>query len=70
MVVLATCKNEENQIKNEGASVVTTLTIYQFLRCPRAANFIIGNGIWPKFKLYGCPCYFENEEVLLKNEGT
>ena len=28
MVVLATCKNEEDPIKNEGARVVTTLSIY------------------------------------------
>ena len=27
MVVLVTCKNEENPIKNEGATVVTTLSI-------------------------------------------
>ena len=27
MVVLVTCKNEEDQIKNEGAGLVTTLFI-------------------------------------------
>ena len=27
MVVLVTCKNEEDQVKNEGARVVTTLSI-------------------------------------------
>ena len=28
MVVLVTCKNEEDPIKNEGVKVVTTLSIY------------------------------------------
>ena len=29
MVVLVTCKNEEDPIKNEGARVVTTMLHYQ-----------------------------------------
>ena len=32
MVVLVTCKNEEDPIKNEGARVVTTLLIFKILR--------------------------------------
>ena len=50
MVVLVTCKNEEDPIKNEGARKVTTLSI-KFLRCSRAANSIIGDGILTEFKL-------------------
>ena len=37
MVVLLTCKNEEDLIKNEGARVLTRLSII-FFRCPRAAQ--------------------------------
>ena len=49
MVVLVTRKNEGYPNKNEGARVVTTLSI--FLRCLRGANSIIGDGILEKFKL-------------------
>ena len=49
MVVLVTCKKDEDSIKNEGARVVTTLSI-NFLRCSRAANSIKGDGILTKFK--------------------
>ena len=48
MYVLITCKYEEDPIKNEGARVLTTLCI-NFLRRPRADNFGVGGGIWPKF---------------------
>ena len=53
MVVLVTCKNEEDPIKNEGARVVTQqcYIMNQFLRCSRAANSLIGDGILTKFKL-------------------
>ena len=50
MVVLVTCKNEDNPIKNEGPRVVTTLSI-NFLRCSRAAKSIIGDGISMELKL-------------------
>ena len=43
-------KNDENQIKNEGAIVLTTLNII-FFKHSRAANSTISSGIWPKFKL-------------------
>ena len=45
MVVLVTLKNEEDPIKNEHN------IINQFLRCSRAANSIIGDGILTEFKL-------------------
>ena len=41
MVVLVTCKNEEDPIKNEDAIVVTTLPI----DFSGAGNSIIGDGI-------------------------
>ena len=47
MVVLVTCKNEEDPIKNEGARVVTR----RFFRCSRAAYSEVNDGILPKFKL-------------------
>ena len=52
MVVLVTCKNEEDPIKNKGARVVTALFI-NFLRCSRGANSKINicDGILTKFKL-------------------
>ena len=49
MVILVTCKYEEDPIKNEGARVVTTLK-NQFLSRSRAANSIIGDGILTKLK--------------------
>ena len=46
MVVLVTCKNEEDSIKNEGARVVTTLFI-NF----KDAHSKMSDGILTKFKL-------------------
>ena len=72
MVVLVTCKNEEDPIKNEGARVVTSLSlIYQGLR---AANSVVSDGIMTKFKLIQAlmnvlvTC--KNEDDSSKNEGT
>ena len=72
MVVLVTCKNEEDPIKNEGARVVTTLS-NQFLRCSRVANAIIGDGILTEFKLiqaFTIVLIHKNEYDLKKNEST
>ena len=44
MVVLITCKNEEDSIKHEGARVLTTLYIEFSDAMPRAGNFIV-NGL-------------------------
>ena len=49
MVVLVTCKNEENPIKNEGARVVTTLSID--FPDPQGQLTPVSDGILPKFKL-------------------
>ena len=48
-VVLVTCKNEEDSIKNEGAPMFTTL--YFFFRRPRAAYSVICGWILPIFEL-------------------
>ena len=50
MVVLLTCKNEEDLVKNRGARVFTTLYI-NFFRRARADNSGVGGGIWPKLEL-------------------
>ena len=49
MVVLVTCKNEEEPMKNEDAGVFTTF----YINFSEAQGQItgVGGGIWPKFKL-------------------
>ena len=55
MHVLVTCKNEVDQIKNEGARVFTRflpLLVYgDFSRRSRAANSPVLGPIWPNFEL-------------------
>ena len=51
MVVLHTCKNEEDPIKNEDARVLTRLYVVFFFRCSRAANSEVSGRILPKFEL-------------------
>ena len=54
MVVLITCKIEEDPIKNEGARVLTTflLLVYgDFSRCSRAGNSVVLGSIWPNLEL-------------------
>ena len=53
MVVLHTCKNEEDPIKNEDARVLTRLYVFVFLffRHSRADNSEVSGEILPKFKL-------------------
>ena len=64
MDVLVTCKYEEDPIKNEGATVLTTL-YSNFFRRARADNFGVGVGIWPKFELIQA---FMHVLVTCKNE--
>ena len=70
MYVLVTYKDEENQMKNEGARVVTTL--YSYFRHSRAANSVAGGCMWPKIKLIqtfmGVLVTCKNEEDPFKNE--
>ena len=73
IVVLLTCKNEEDPIKNEAARVLTRLYIVFFFRRSRAANAEVSGDILPKFKLFQAfnvvlvTC--KNEKDLIKNEG-
>ena len=70
MVVLHTCKNEEDPIKNEGARVLTRF--FQTLK--GAANSEVSSGILPKFELIQAfmvvliAC--KNKEDPIKNEGS
>ena len=78
MVVLVTCKSEEDVSKNEGTRVVTTLLplyVYgEFSRNSRAANSAAWGLIWQNFEpirdfivvLVTC----KNEEDLIKNKGS
>ena len=73
MVVLVTCKNEEDSIKNEGARVFTTLYII-FFRRRMAAYSVICGGILPKFELVQAFMHVlvtrKNKEDQTKNEGA
>ena len=71
MVVLHTCNNEEDPIKNEDARVLTRLYVV-FFRRSREVNSEVSEGILPKFKLIQAfivalvTCI--NEEDPIKNE--
>ena len=73
MVVLHTCKNEEDPIKNEDARVLTRLYVV-FFRRSRAANSEVSRGILSKFKLIQAfivvlvTC--KNKEDPIINEGA
>ena len=73
MVVLVTCKYEENQNKNEGARVLTRLYDV-FFRRSRATNSEVSSGILPKFELMQASIVVlitcKNEEDPIKNEGN
>ena len=73
MIVLVTCKYEEDPIKNEGSIVLTRLYII-FFRRSSAANSKVSGGILPKFELFQAfivvlvTC--KNEKDPIKNEGA
>ena len=73
MVVLLTCKNKEDPIKNEGARVFTTIK-HRLFRRPRADNSGVGSGIWPKLELIQAFMHvlitYKNEVDSFKNEGA
>ena len=72
MVVLVTCKNEEDPIKNEGARVFTTL--YSIFSDAQGQITGVGGGIWPKFELIQTFIHVivtcKNEDDRIKNEGA
>ena len=73
MIVLGTCKNEEDPIKNKGARGITAL-FFDFFSRSRATNSVIADGILMKFILIQAfmvvleTCM--NEENPSQNEGT
>ena len=73
MIVLLTCKNEEDLIKNEGARVLTRLYDV-FFRRSRATNSEVSSGILPKLELIQAFIVIlvtcKNEEDPIKNEGA
>ena len=73
MHVRDTCKNEVDQIKNEGARVFTTLYVI-FFRRARADNSGVGGGIWPKFEFIEALMHAfvtcKKEDERFKNEGA
>ena len=70
IVVLLTCMNEEDPIKNEGAKKL----IVRFSRHSRAASSEVSGGIPPKFELIQAfmvvlvTC--KNEKDPIKNKGS
>ena len=69
MVVLITCKNEEDLIKNEGARVWTTLYIDFSDALTRAGNSIVSGLICFKFDIqaFKVLVFCKTEEVTIKN---
>ena len=75
MVVLVTCKNEDDPIKMKVLEwSQQCYIIHQFLRCSRAANSLIGDGILTKFKLIRAYIVvlliYKNKYDLFKFEST
>ena len=72
MYVLVTYRDEENQIKNEGARVVTTLCSYILDAQGQLTLYLVdGCGIKSNsFKLLWKPLLPTNEEDPFKNEGA
>ena len=73
MVVLLTCKNEENPIKNEGARVLTRLYVIfsdaQGQLTPKSAvEFHRNSKLIQAFMVVLVTC--KNEEDPIKNEGA
>ena len=73
MVVLVTCKNEEDPIKNEGAGVFTTLNI-NFSDAQGQITLGVGGGIWVKFELIQALMHVlvicKNQDDRIQNEGA
>ena len=73
VVVLVTCKNEEDLIKNEGARVLTSL-LYDFSDAQGQLTQIVSGGIPPKLELIQAFIVvlvtYKNEEDSIQNEGA
>ena len=74
MIVLITCKNEEDPIKHEGARVLTTLYIDFSDALTRAGNSIVSGLIWFKFEVIQAFMHVlvscKNEDVPINNKGA
>ena len=72
MIVLLTCKNEEDPIKMKALECSQHYTS-NFIR-PRADNSGVGGGIWPKLELIQAFMHvlvtYKNEVDSNKNEGA
>ena len=72
MVVLTTCKKEEDPIKNEITRVITTLNIN--FRRSREGNYVVGGGVGRNSKFIQAFMVFlvtcKNDEDQSKNELT
>ena len=72
MYVLVTFKNEDDQMKNEGARLVTTL--YSYILDAQGQLIVVGGRVRPNIKLIQAfmvvlvTC--KNEEDPFKNEGA
>ena len=73
MVVLLTCKNEEDPIKNRGAIVFTILYII-FSDVQGQLTLVLVVVFWPKFELIQAFMHVlltsKNEVDQIKNEGA
>ena len=73
IVVLVTCKNKEDPIKNEGGRVLTSL-LFNFFRRSRAAKSEVSGGIPPKFELIQAFIFVlvtcKNVKDPIKNKGS
>ena len=65
MYVLVTYRDEENQMKNEGARVVTTLYSY-ILDAQGQLTLYLVDGCGGKSNFYGRPCYLLMRKIHSK----
>ena len=76
MYVLKTCKNEEDRVKNKGASghnISPIISLWGFSRRSRAANSAVWDRIWLKFEtsvMLWLSLICKNEEDRIKSEGA
>ena len=68
MYVLVTYRNEENQMKNEGARVVTTL--YSYILDAQGQRWMGEAENQTHSNFYGSPCYLQMRKIHSKNEGA
>ena len=74
MVVLRTCKYEEDRIKNQGARVLPNKVIRRFFRLSKTINSAVSGVIPPKFEHIKAFMVvldtYKNEADRIKNQGA